>query len=706
MHLRLSRYHLKLVAFFAANFAGAMVARLLKANPPFFAFFWLPTGLFFGTLMISDRRQWSGIICACVLSSYLFYACGDHYSILLWAIRIVGDITSISIGVWLVQLLGSKPFKLDSVRNAAVLFFVGGLACQCLSATVHAMSISATAAQSVFYKVWLSWYLISVIGFLVLAPVLLFWQEGRFQRSAWGRRRELATGIALLFLGLVAANFKHWLGVVEFGIIVLAVIFWAAIRLGVVGVAVVNIVTVVVAAFFPVQIYSFIGTPVAMTDTQRFAVGPGFILIFIAGYLVALAIEERGRIEKLLAAKNDELVTSLARSDRLALELKNTNAVLQQATNAKTDFVRTVSHEIRNPLGAARMMAEVLLVAPLEDKHKAQLKKLHGCVNYLLAVLDETLDLTQIELGQIPNKLTQFEVGALVGQVMAIFEEVAQRHGIAFKADTGSLDGRFFQGSSMHLQRILINYLSNAFKFTTAGAVVVHAEQVAASLHTVTVRFSVRDTGSGVPPALQPKLFSNYVRSGEPQLDGSARGAGLGLAVCQKLAELNGGRVGFESAVGRGSCFWLELPLIRVEQAEDGPTVFERPDFSAVRTLVVEDEAIQRETMTLLLGEMGVTPAVAGSAAEAEELLGGQAFDLVLSDYNLRTDNGIDLFQRVRVKMPAGTVCPVFHLVTAHLLPSITESALQAGFAAVHRKPLSFSDLYEILMATVAGKAH
>jgi len=196
---------------------------------------------------------------------------------------------------------------------------------------------------------------------------------------------------------------------------------------------------------------------------------------------------------------------------------------------------------------------------------------------------------------------------------------------------------------------------------------------------------------------LQPKIFSAYVRSGQPQLDGSARGAGLGLAVCKKLAELNGGRVGYESEQGKGARFWTEIPLITGFGPDDSPGESRKLDFSQVRTLVVDDDPMQRETMSLLLQEMEVVPELAATAEAALGLLRSAQFDLVLADYALGPRSGVDLLREVRSTSEKTSLLPVFYLITGFAAENIKESAMHAGFAGVHRKHLNLSGTYEIL---------
>ena len=411
----------------------------------------------------------------------------------------------------------------------------------------------------------------------------------------------------------------------------------------------------------------------------------GFLLAFVGA---SWALYKQRALDKHIARQSDVL--------------RVMNADLQKATHAKTDFIRTVSHELRNPLAGARMMSEVLKNASLDPKAKDQVDKLHGCVSYLAAVLDETLDLAQIELGHTPTKLTRFKLETLLAETMSIFESVSAEKNLTYRRDTGALGNAHFQGAAMHLKRVLINFLSNAFKFTTSGSVIIEVVHVATVAHTTTLRFIVSDTGPGVPLALQPKIFSTYVRAGEPQLDGSARGAGLGLAVCQKLAELNGGRVGFESEIGKGSRFWVELPLIAIAATDDTTVPFERPDFSDVRTLVVDDEKLQRETMSILLQEMGVMPQLAGTIDQAANALSTKTFDLVLADYNLGASNGIELLKTALRQSRPGKPLPIFHLVTSCDIKSIQEYALRTGYTGVHHKPLNFSEIYEILSSVAA----
>jgi signal transduction histidine kinase/CheY-like chemotaxis protein len=413
--------------------------------------------------------------------------------------------------------------------------------------------------------------------------------------------------------------------------------------------------------------------------------------LFLAGSVIYLLVLLR---TNKLRRRQRELEAAVQRRTN---ELQATAVALQQSAHAKTEFISTVSHELRNPLIGARMMAEVLFKAPIDPVAHGQVSKLRTCLSYLQTLLDGTLDLSRFQLGQVPYKLTRFQLGRLVGDTASMFEALAAEKGISYRIELGPWKEAWFCGESKHLQRVLVNFLSNAFKFTRKGEILLSVTVGQTSKTAFeTLRFTVRDTGPGVAAAVQGQLFRAIVRQSDPLNQSGTPGTGLGLALSRKIAELSGASLGFENRPGEGATFWVEWPLLAASPEETDTTPGGR-DFSRLRVLVVEDDPLQQEATALLLEELGVVAETAKSVDEAEKLMREIRFDLVLADYNLGGATGIDLIARCRLLPGSKGSSTRFHMLTSHLSEPVRRSALRAGFIGFHSKPLSLPTLYAML---------
>jgi signal transduction histidine kinase/CheY-like chemotaxis protein len=415
---------------------------------------------------------------------------------------------------------------------------------------------------------------------------------------------------------------------------------------------------------------------------------------------LARAVEE-GRRE--IEVKHRELQSLLVKTESFAHDLAMANSALEKSTQGKTEFVRTISHELRNPIAGARMTAELLCRSELGAASQRQAANLRNCVNYLQTLLDETLDLTQVESGHIGVKLEQFSTAVLLREVAGIFENIAKEKNLGFEVIPGPNPDALLFGDKTHSKRILVNYLSNAFKYTLHGKVVLRAEPASLETDLCRIRFEVLDTGPGVSETIQGRLFTEFVRESSHTETDSMPGAGLGLALCKQLAGLCGGSVGFSTKVGKGSQFWVELPFINPRKGELIPTetTDSRPDFSDLQVCVIDDDPLQLEAMSAALEEFGVVPANARTAGQALELLRTKRFGVIIMDYHIGQETGIQLLLKAKGQSvpPFGPAKAHCHLITALWDENLPQKAREAGFEGAHKKPLSLVALFQILQA-------
>ena len=366
----------------------------------------------------------------------------------------------------------------------------------------------------------------------------------------------------------------------------------------------------------------------------------------------------------------------------------------ERASVAKTDFLAAMSHEIRTPLNAVIGFTDLLArsteLAPDLRRH-AEFARTAGSA--LLMVVDDILDFSKVEAGAIDLEARPFSPSALVETGLSIVRDLAERKGLTVHAQIDPTLPDRLVGDENRLRQILLNFLNNAVKFTRRGSVSLRATYEGGSPQGERVRFSVIDTGIGIPAEKQHRLFERF-----SQVDNSVTrdfgGTGLGLAICKRLVELMGGAVGVVSDDGTGATFWFTVTLPRAAEAPAAA----RPDARQAprrmgRILLVEDVAINQELARLVLEAAGHDVEVVADGAAAVMAVEDGAFDLVLMDVQMPGMDGMTATRLIRrLKVPAARI-PVIAM-TANVLPDEIRSFRDAGMDDHVGKPFERAALY------------
>ena len=374
------------------------------------------------------------------------------------------------------------------------------------------------------------------------------------------------------------------------------------------------------------------------------------------------------------------------------------------ASRAKSNFLATMSHEVRTPINGVIGLNELLLTTSLDDRQRQYAEGVRTAGQGLLAVISEILDFSKIESGHLELEEIDFDLLAVVESVAEIVGEPAQAKGLELLAYCSPEVPSWLRGDPSRIRQVLINLAGNAVKFTADGEVVIRVGLDDRVDGRFVVRFEVTDTGIGLEQHDRERLFEPF-----SQADSSTTrrygGTGLGLSISRQLVDAMGGELGIESTLGAGSTFWFTLPLEVSRQAPetvDGPS----PSLAGLRVLVVDDNATNRTILHDQLAHWGMVADVVDGAEGALGLMRAAAqeqrpYDLGLLDLCMPDVDGVELARRVAAD-PALAGIPLVLMTSG---PTISEAeARAASIVTALTKPVLMSRMRGILERVVAGR--
>lgn len=644
---------------------------------------WTANAVLIGGLLLLSRRQGLALLgLTAVVHVAMELAVGDSP-------RFVLTITALDIlqtaATAAVLRLTRLPIRVRSMRGFLALMAASTGFTAISSVVVN--GLLSLSFHGPFWRAWSEWTTSNVLGVAIALPTLLILFDRRHRDSF---RVSLSESLLVLMLVLVTAV-TVFTADTALQVLLFAPALLAVFRGGPRAAAV--LVTGSLAATIPAILYKTGMDPAAAVPPLRQA--QIFHLVLYAVCLAAaLALSRQARLQALLVRRQATARAAQAKA--------------QAANQAKSEFLATISHEIRTPLNSILGFAALVGEDPgLSAENRRRLDLVERAGRSLAEIVGDLLDFAKVEAGRLDLRPEPASPAALLRDAVAIIAPAAQAKGLALTVDvetTGDGDeAALLALDETRLRQVLLNLLANALKFTAQGQV---AARLTLGPAPGDLRFEVADTGIGIAPDVQARLFRRFSQA-DSSISRSYGGAGLGLAISKALVTQMGGEIGVDSAPGAGSRFWVTLsaqvaaaPALAL--ALPAPAAEPEPPRPA-RVLLVDDHPMNRELGHALLTLAGCDVSTAEDGVQALEAAGLGGFDLILMDVHMPGMDGLAAARAIRaLPGPPGAV-PIVAL-SADVLPEQIARCRAAGMDDHVAKPIRREDLLAAVGRALAGE--
>jgi signal transduction histidine kinase/CheY-like chemotaxis protein len=411
--------------------------------------------------------------------------------------------------------------------------------------------------------------------------------------------------------------------------------------------------------------------------------------------------EERGEQIRILATETATMVAERRSHVRAEEALREARREAEAANWAKSMLLANMSHEIRTPMNAVLGFTELLSTTALTAEQQDYVETIHSSGQALLSLINDILDFSKMEAGKLQLESLPIDVRSIAQKSVGLLSVQAAEKNLRLSCKAEPSVPLLVQGDGLRLQQILVNLLGNAIKFTPTGEVALEVSSSFREDGRCIVEFRVRDTGPGIPPDAQKRLFESYSQA-DASISRQYGGTGLGLAISRSLAEQMGGTMWLKSELGHGSTFHFTIATRVLDEparrpagrsASNGVQTAAMP---GMRVIVAEDNAVNRELALIMLNRLGYTADAATNGADLLERLGKTCYDVVLMDMQMPEVDGLEAARRIRREWPPEHQ-PRIIAMTASAFPEDRTRCIEAGMDDYVSKPVGAEALAQAL---------
>jgi PAS domain S-box-containing protein len=408
------------------------------------------------------------------------------------------------------------------------------------------------------------------------------------------------------------------------------------------------------------------------------------------------------------------IMRDVTERNRQARQLVDATEIAQQArieaegaSEAKSEFLAVMSHEIRTPLTSITGFMDLLKrTEGLNSQQRRYIDLVQIANASLLAIVNDILDFSEVESGQMELERRPFRTSAVVEDAMVIVGRSAAAKNLPLRSVVNPNVPEWLMGDEARLRQVLINLLTNAVKFTEEGSITIDVRRQISADRGERIRFSVTDTGIGIAPDRQHRLFKKFSQV-DSSMDRKHGGTGLGLVICQQLVELMDGQIGIHSDVDQGSTIWFtaSLPAVKPPAAQsETEAPFEDVGAARFKILVVDDIETNREIVEAYLRDNNYEVACVANAVDAIRLIQVERYDVILMDIQMPLMDGVTATRCIRALPDSFKNIPIIAM-TGNVLPQQVRSFLAAGMNDHVGKPIERAKLYSSVRRWVSRSA-